>query len=261
MKLNIYQVDAFADSVFSGNPAAVCPLQEWIDADLMQKIAAENNLSETAFYVRGSGKIEIRWFTPAIEVDLCGHATLAAAFVLSRYEGFNEDVINFYSSRSGNLPVTFRDGLFMLNFPTDKFEEIELSDELLSATNKIPVSAYRGNTDYMLVFENQDDIRTMQPNLPLIAGLKARGIIVTAKGIHHDFVSRFFAPAAGVNEDPVCGSAHTTLIPYWAGRLNKNTLTALQLSSRGGELHCRLLNDRIELGGKAVMYMKGEIFV
>lgn len=261
MKLTIYQIDAFTDKVFKGNPAAVCPLTEWLADEVLLKIASENNLSETAFYVPTENNFEIRWFTPSVEVDLCGHATLATAYVLRNHENFKGNTISFYSPRSGNLSVTVQDDRYILNFPTDKFLEISLTEELLSATDKTPISAYKGKTDYMLVFEKQEDIETIQPNLPLIAQLKARGIIVTAKGENHDFVSRFFAPAVGVNEDPVCGSAHTTLTPFWANQLNKNELSAFQLSERSGELHCRLLNDRVELGGKAVLYMKGEIYI
>lgn len=261
MKLTLYQVDAFADRPFQGNPAAVCPLEEWLSDEILLKIAAENNLSETAFYVPKGNGFEIRWFTPKVEVDLCGHATLATAFVLHRYENFPKNTIAFYSPRSGNLSVAVRDDRFVLNFPVDQLAKAVLTEELLSATDKSPIAAYKGKTDYMLVFGQEDDISTLQPNLPLIAQMNARGIIVTARGSGYDFVSRFFAPAAGINEDPVCGSAHTTLIPYWADQLSKAELLAFQLSERGGELHCRLLENRVELGGNAVLYMKGEIFI
>ncbi len=261
MNLTLYQVDAFAEHVFSGNPAAVCPLAEWLADDILLKIAAENNLSETAFYVPKGNGFEIRWFTPTVEVDLCGHATLATAFVLHQHEKYSGSTINFYSPRSGRLPVAVRDGAYVLNFPVDHVAAIPLIEELLSATDKTPIAGYKGKTDYMLVFEKEDDIATIRPDFSAIAQLKARGVIVTARGNNYDFVSRFFAPAVGINEDPVCGSAHTTLVPYWAGQLNKEELKAYQLSERGGELHCRLLDERIELGGKAVLYMKGEIFV
>lgn len=261
MKLTIYQIDAFADKVFQGNPAAVCPLTEWMADDVLLKIAAENNLAETAFYVPVADGFEIRWFTPKTEVDLCGHATLAAAFVISHCENYPQDVINFYSPRSGKLPVVVHQDQLVLNFPADQFSETTLTEALLSATDKKPVAAYKGKTDYMLVFEWQEDIETLQPDLPRIAKLNARGLIVTAKGNTCDFVSRFFAPAAGVNEDAVTGSAHTTLTPYWANQMNKTELQAVQLSERSGKVHCRLLNDRVELAGKAVLYMKGEIFI
>lgn len=261
MKLTIYQVDAFADKVFQGNPAAVCPLTEWLTDDILLKIAAENNLAETAFYVPKEDRFEIRWFTPNTEVDLCGHATLATAYVIRRCENYPQDIINFYSPRSGKLPVTVQQDKFVLNFPTDRFAEIPLTDELLNTTDKKPVAAYKGKTDYMLVFEQQEDIETLQPNLPLIAKLNARGVIVTAKGKTYDFVSRFFSPATDVNEDAVTGSTHTTLTPYWADQLGKTELRAFQLSHRSGEVHCRLLNDRVELAGKAALYLKGEIFI
>ncbi|MNU21899.1 putative isomerase YddE [compost metagenome] len=261
MKLNLYHVDAFTSEVFKGNPAAVCPLAEWLPDDVLQHIAAENNLPETAFYLISNNKVEIRWFTPTVEVDLCGHATLAAAFVLYHCEHYESDIIEFYSPRSGNLPVTVQQDKLVLNFPTDQFTATALTEELKSATDKIPVAVYKGKTDYMLVFDNQEDIETMQPNLSLIAGLAARGIIVTARGNTCDFVSRFFGPASGINEDPVTGSAHTTLTPYWATQLDKTELHALQLSARGGAVQCRLLGDRVELAGNAVLYMKGEIYI
>ncbi len=261
MKLLIYQVDAFADRIFSGNPAAVCPLVEWLEDEMLQKIAAENNLSETVFYVPKGNVFEIRWFTPTVEVDLCGHATLAAAFVLHRYGNYTKRRIDFYSPRSGSLPVEISNDHYVLNFPADQVVEIPLTDDLLSATDKMPLAAYQGKTDYMLVFENENDIASLHPNLSVIARIKARGVIVTAAGDDYDFVSRFFAPAVGIDEDPVCGSAHTTLTPYWANQLNKRELRAYQLSKRGGELRCNVSDGRVELGGRAVLYMKGELFI
>lgn len=261
MKLTIYQVDAFTDTLFKGNPAAVCPLTEWLPDGVMLNIAKENNLAETAFYVRKGDSVDIRWFTPGAEVDLCGHATLAAAFVLKNAENFKGDIIPFHSHRSGDLPVTVQQDRFVLNFPVDTFSETKLTDKLLSATDKKPIAAYRGKTDYMLVFGQEEDIATMKPDLLEIAKLDARGIIVTAKGRNYDFVSRFFGPGVGVNEDPVTGSAHTTLTPYWADQLNTTELRAFQLSERGGEVHCRLLEDRVELAGNAVLYLKGEIYI
>jgi PhzF family phenazine biosynthesis protein len=259
MKQKIYQVDAFAEKIFSGNPAAVCPLASWPEDQLMQNIATENNLAETAFYVKQEHGYEIRWFTPAAEVDLCGHATLAAAYVLFNCEGYQGDRIDFHSPRSGPLTVTKRGDLLMLNFPTDVFEPVALSDELLAGFNLKPLEAYKGKTDYMLVFENENDIRSIQPRLPEIAKLRARGVIVTAKGDQTDFVSRFFAPAVAVDEDPVTGSAHTTLIPYWAKKLGKDELRAIQLSKRTGLLQCRYLGERVEIGGYGQLYMEGEI--
>ncbi|HEY0612938.1 MAG TPA: PhzF family phenazine biosynthesis protein [Chitinophaga sp.] len=259
MKQKIYQVDAFAEKVFTGNPAAVCPMTSWPDDQLMQNIATENNLAETAFYVKQENGYEIRWFTPAVEVDLCGHATLAAAYVLFNCEGYQGERIDFHSPRSGPLTVTKRGDLLTLNFPTDVFEPIALSDELLAGFNIKPLEAYKGKTDYMLVFETEQDIRSIQPRLSEIAKLKVRGVIITAKGDKTDFVSRFFAPAVAVDEDPVTGSAHTTLIPYWAKKLGKDELTAMQLSKRTGLLQCRYLGNRIEVGGYGQLYMQGEI--
>lgn len=261
MKLRIYQIDAFTDSVFKGNPAAVCPLNEWLEDSILLKIAAENNLSETAFYVPKEDEFEICWFTPATEVDLCGHATLAASFVLFEAEGYTGETIQFYSPRSGKLSVSRKNGNLVLNFPVDQTKEIPLTKELSALTDKLPLRAYQGKTDYMLVFGQEEDIRTLKPNLPLIEKLDARGLIVTSKGENSDFVSRFFAPAVGINEDPVCGSAHTTMTPFWAKQLNKTDLTAFQLSERSGVISCRLLGNRVELGGKAVIYLKGEIYI
>jgi len=261
MKLTIYQVDAFTDEVFKGNPAAVCPLNEWLEDELLLKIAAENNLSETAFYVPVADGYEIRWFTPNVEVDLCGHATLATAFVLFTQEGFKGDTIRFNSPRSGLLTVRIENGQFLLNFPKDEFQAIELSEQLINTSDKTPIAAFKGKTDYMLIFETEEEISSMKPALANIAALNARGLIVTAKGNDTDFVSRFFGPAVGVNEDPVCGSAHTTLMPYWAEKLNANKLKASQLSARTGKLSCELKGNRVELGGKAVLYLKGEIYL
>ncbi|MGN6531748.1 MAG: PhzF family phenazine biosynthesis protein [Ginsengibacter sp.] len=244
MGQKIYQVDAFANKIFSGNPAAVCPLGHWLSDETLQKIAMENNLAETAFYVKKEDGYELRWFTPAAEVDLCGHATLAAAFVLFNYENHHENMIHFHSPRSGKLTVAKDGTLLTLNFPTDKINPIELNEELISAFNIKPQFAFRGKTDYMLVFENEAQIKDVIVNYPTISKLNVRGVIITAKGDKVDFVSRFFAPAVGVNEDPVTGSAHTSLTPYWSKRLGKrferhatfNTkrLFTMQVSKRPG---------------------------
>jgi PhzF family phenazine biosynthesis protein len=259
MTQKIYQVDAFANEIFSGNPAAVCPLEGWLSDDILQKIAMENNLAETAFYVKQGDQYQLRWFTPTVEVDLCGHATLAAAFVLFNHENHVGNTILFHSVRSGILTVTKKEDWLALNFPTDKLEQAELTPELTAGFNIAPRLAFKGKTDYMLVFENEEEIVQIIPSYDEIAKVKARGIIVTAKGDHADFVSRFFAPAAGVNEDPVTGSAHTTLIPYWAERLDKSDLTAIQLSKRKGYLHCKYLNERVEISGQGKLYLTGEI--
>ena len=261
MKQKIYQIDAFADKVFSGNPAAVCPLDTWLDDETMLKIAAENNLSETAFYVKKGDNFEIRWFTPTVEVDLCGHATLATAFVLFNHENYTESTIQFYSPGSGKLTVTKNGDLITLNFPSDNFEQIALTDEIRNCFNLMPISAYKGKTDYLLVFENEEEIIEIQPDFNEISKLNVRGVIVTAKGNEVDFVSRFFGPQVGVNEDPVTGSAHTTLTPYWSKQLNKTEMTAIQLSEREGYLQTKYLDDRVEISGEGKLYLTGEIFI
>lgn len=261
MKQKIYQIDAFSDQVFSGNPAAVCPLERWLSDAVLQKIAMENNLAETAFYVKQNDQYQIRWFTPTVEVDLCGHATLAAAFVLFNYENHHADIINFYSPRSGALTVAKRDNLLTLNFPADLIEQVELSDEITSCFNIKPKSAFKGKTDYLLVFGKEEEVRKIIPAFGSISKLKARGVIVTSKGNSVDFVSRFFAPQSGINEDPVTGSAHTTLTPYWAKQLDKVELTAIQLSERKGYLQCKYLDDRVEISGEGKLYLIGEIYL
>ena len=261
MAQKIYQVDAFTDKIFSGNPAAVCPLEEWLSDELMQKIALENNLAETAFYVKQDDQVHIRWFTPAIEVDLCGHATMATAFVIFNFENFTDETIRFYSPRSGPLTVTRNDNMLTLNFPTDEYHEVEISQEIRDCFNLLPTQVYKGKTDYLLIFNTEEDILKIDPALDAIAKLEARGVIISAPGNEVDFVSRFFAPQSGVNEDPVTGSAHTTLIPYWAKRLNKTELTAIQRSARTGYLKCRYLNQRVDISGQARLYLQGEIYL
>ncbi len=259
MKLKLYQVDAFTDKVFSGNPAAVCPLEAWLPDSVMQNIAFENNLSETAFYIKQDSNYLIRWFTPTVEVDLCGHATLATAHVLFNHEKHTGNEITFESHRSGALKVYKSNQLFTLDFPTDIINKIDWPDKLNSGFNFFPVEAYKGKTDYMLVFENEDQVRNIQPNLPVISTWNVRGVIVTAKGKNSDFVSRFFGPQSGVNEDPVTGSAHTTLTPYWTDKLGKQELSAIQLSERKGYLTCQQLGNRVHISGKAKTYLIGEI--
>lgn len=262
MKYTLYQIDAFAEKVFQGNPAAICLSENWPDDSLMQRIAAENNLAETAFVVRNGNRYEIRWFTPEVEVALCGHATLASAYVIFRYHEPEARLISFYSPQSGPLAVEKGpDGLLVLDFPADPPTEVDPQDGINKALGPAPVKTYKGNTDYMLVYDGQEDIESLRPDFFLLNKVDARGIIVTAPGKEVDFVSRFFAPRAGINEDPVTGSAHTTLIPYWAGRLGKEQLTARQLSRRGGFLQCESLGNRVRIGGKAVQYLIGEIQV
>ena len=261
MKLKMYQVDAFTSRLFGGNPAAVCPLDEWISDELLQNIAMENNLAETAFYVKKGSQYEIRWLTPAVEVDLCGHATLAAAYVLFYHENHEGDEVQFFSPRSGQLPVKKTGNLLTLNFPTDTLSQVSITNELTAGFNHKPIEVWKGKTDYMLVFANEEQVKTLSPDFGLVNKVKARGIIATAKGTQVDFVSRFFAPQSGINEDPVTGSAHTTLTPYWAEKLDKQTLTAEQISPRKGYLQCTLLGDRVEIGGEGRLYLIGDIFV
>lgn len=260
MTIPIYQVDAFTDNLFGGNPAAVCPLNEWLPDEVLQKIGMENNLAETAFYVKNADGYHIRWFTPAVEVDLCGHATLAAAYVLFNFENYPRDEITF-NSRSGKLGVIKQQEMLTLDFPVDDVHEVTVTESLKSCFNYSPLRAFKGKTDYMLIFENEEQINTLQPNLPIIATQGERAVIATAKSNTVDFVSRVFGPQAGINEDPVTGSAHTTLVPYWTEQLGKNKLHALQLSARKGELWCELKGDRVLLSGKAVTYLKGEIMI
>jgi len=260
MTLRLYQVDAFTPELFRGNPAGVCPLETWLRDDLMQKIAMENNLAETAFFVRTGDRFRIRWFTPAVEVDLCGHATLAAAHVLFHHDHFAGDVIEF-DSRSGVLRVREEGGLLTLDFPADTLRQADEPPELADALGARPREVFRGKTDVLAVFENQADIEAMNPDFRKLAGIQGRGVIVTAPGNEVDFVSRFFAPQVGIDEDPVTGSAHTSLTPYWAGRLGKNDMEAIQLSKRRGWLRVLLRGDRVEISGRARTYLEGRIDV
>jgi len=260
MKLTLYQIDAFAEKVFTGNPAAVCVLDEWLDDLTMQHIAMENNLAETAFLVKSNTQYEIRWFTPEIEVDLCGHATLASAYVLFRFFEKNADQIEFFSTRSGNLGVTkTENGMLTLDFPADETSLIEEMEAISKAIGKSPLKTIQGKTDYLLIYSSQNEIEGITPNFHLLDQLDCRGVIVSAPGDEVDFVSRFFAPQCGIPEDPVTGSAHTTMTPYWAKVLGKNKMTAKQLSPRGGNLICENTGDRVKISGMAVLYLVGEI--
>jgi PhzF family phenazine biosynthesis protein len=261
MKQKLYQIDAFTDKIFQGNPAAVCPLKSWLSDDLLQKIAMENNLSETAFFVKEGNKFLIRWFTPTIEVDLCGHATLASAFVIFNLEGFTENIIHFKSSNSGELTVTRSGEKLTLNFPADVLKPVLMTREIIECFNIKPKAVFKGKTDYLLVYEKENEISGLTPRLENISRLECRGIIVTAPGEKTDFVSRFFGPQSGVDEDPVTGSAHTSLTPYWAERLGKQSLTALQLSERKGYLECKYLKERVEISGHCRLYLEGEIII
>ncbi len=260
MKLTIYQVDAFTDQLFGGNPAAVCPLASWLPTETMQQIALENNLSETAFIVPEKDGYHIRWFTPAIEVDLCGHATLATAHALYSEMSYQGAAIQFYS-KSGLLTVQKTNDFYTMNFPTDQLEEVAIPNEIIEGLGKTPIALFKGKDDYLAIFENQQTIENLTPNFKVLGKLPARGVITSAKGDTVDFVSRCFFPAAGIDEDPVTGSAHTTMTPYWSKRLNNTKLSALQLSQRGGVLQCEDLGNRVNISGKAVTYLRGEIYV
>ncbi|MBK7260129.1 MAG: PhzF family phenazine biosynthesis protein [Ignavibacteriae bacterium] len=260
MNLTMYQIDAFTRELFHGNPAAVCPLDTWLPDDVMQAIAEENNLAETAFYVREEGGFHIRWFTTVCEVDLCGHATLATAHALFHHEGYIGESLTF-SSRSGVLRVR-RDGdLLVLDFPVDTIRPAEVPEGLMRALGGPPRELFRGKDDLLVVYDREAEIRAIEPDFAMIGKVPCRGVIVTAPGETVDFVSRFFGPQSGIPEDPVTGSAHTTLVPYWAERLKKTTFTALQLSRRGGTLRCALKGDRVEIAGHAVTYLEGTIRV
>lgn len=267
MKLPIYQADAFTDQLFKGNPAAVVPLESWLPRETMQAIAAENNLAETAFFVKNGGAFDLKWFTPTVEVDLCGHATLATAKILYDYLGYTDDEIRF-DTNSGRLTVQRNGDLLTLNFPADSPALVSptFHDELTAALGAQPLEVYAAKTDLMVVLENEAAVTALEPDFRELAKIKVRGVMVTAPGdaassTPVDFVSRFFGPASGVDEDPVTGSAHTALTPFWAKKLGKLQLTARQISPRSGDLWLELLGDRVQISGKAVVYLKGEIFV
>jgi PhzF family phenazine biosynthesis protein len=258
-KLKMYQVDAFTDKIFGGNPAAVCVLEDWLPDELMQSIAAENNLSETAFVVPKGNEFEIRWFSPPVEVDLCGHATLASAFVLYELLNYQQDEILFKSRKSGYLKVVKENELLVLDFPADELKPQDALPEMVKGLGIEPKEVYKGRFDYLAILNTEEDIQNLQPDFTALTQLASRGIIVSAPGNEMDFVSRFFAPQTGIPEDPVTGSAHTSLIPYWAGRLGKKELRARQISSRIGDLWCQHLGERVKIGGKARLYMVAEI--
>lgn len=259
MKIQLYQIDAFTNRVFSGNPAAVCPLETWLAEDLMQAIALENNLSETAFFVPLDQGYHIRWFTPASEVDLCGHATLASAYVLFTYLDPARTKVSF-QSRSGLLTVSKQEDLLAMDFPSQPPEPTEAPEILLEGLGRKPLEVHCSE-DYFLVFSSEKEIVDMEPDMTKLKKVDKRGIIVTAKGDKVDFVSRFFAPKYGIAEDPVTGSAHCALVPFWAKKLGKRDLIAHQVSKRGGELFCKDQGDRVVISGRAVAYMQGVISI
>lgn len=257
MKLNIYQIDAFAEKQFEGNPAAVVPLDEWLPDSVMQAIAEENNLAETAFFVPSESGYHIRWFTPNKEVKLCGHATLASAYVLFNILGCKEKVLSF-ESLSGVLLVSKSDNLLTLDFPVQPPEACNTPAPLTTGLGKVQLECLK-HDDYVAVFENEEDVLSITPNHEALKQLDLRGVIATAPSSEFDFIARFFAPKFGVPEDPVTGSAYTQLIPYWSGKLGKSKLLAKQVSSRGGKLLCELKGDRVLISGSAVSYMAGSI--
>jgi len=259
MQLPFFQIDAFTGKIFSGNPAAVVPLEKWLPDSILQSIARENNLSETAFFVSDNGSYRLRWFTPQVEVDLCGHATLAAAFVIFREMDRKAKQITFHT-KSGPLTVTRKDALLTMDFPAQPPVGCRAPEALLKAFGKNPIEILRAE-DYLVVFASERDIRELTPDPSLLKTLDLRGVIVTAKGDNADFVSRFFAPLVGIDEDPVTGSAHCTLTPYWSGKLNKKHLHAFQISERGGELFCENRGDRVLISGQAVKYLEGRIHI
>ncbi len=253
MKLPMYQVDAFSSKVFAGNPAAVCPLEQWLDDATLQAIAAENNLAETAFYVPDGDRFHLRWFTPAVEVDLCGHATLASALVVDRPE------VRF-TTKSGELIVTREGDLFTMDFPSRKPAPYAKDPALIKAVGGQPVQLLAAR-DYLLVYETEEEVLALKPDMEALMGIDRFAVIVTAPGSKSDFVSRFFAPAKGVPEDPVTGSAHCTLTPYWAERLGKTSLHAFQVSKRGGELWLEQKGERVSISGNGTLYLEGAIYV
>ena len=259
MRLPLYHVDAFTSRVFTGNPAGVVSLSSWLDDAVLQSIAAENNLSETAFFLGSGGRYAIRWMTPTNEVDLCGHATLASAFVIMTRLETGLPAVEF-SSRSGLLRVSREGDLFALDFPARPARQVDLTGALQAALGARPREVWAAR-DLMAVFETEEEVRALKPDLPLLSAYDSFAVLATAPGRQVDFVSRFFAPRQGIPEDPVTGSAHCTLVPYWAKRLGRPRLHALQLSSRGGELFCEDRGDRVLIAGRAVLYLEGTIEV
>ncbi len=261
MKIPIYQVDAFTSEIFSGNPAAVCLLDRWLDDPILQAIAFENNLSETTFLVPNADGFDLRWFTPVTEVALCGHATLASAFVLFNCQNWPGECIRFQTRRSGELVVTRRNDLLEMDFPAITAHIISPPAGLKEALGVTPQETLGSAEDLLVVLDTDLTVREVQPDFLALARIGCRGIIITARGDWFDFVSRFFAPRLGIPEDPVTGSSHSVLAPYWAGKLGKNDLHAFQVSKRGGELFCTHAGERVKISGLAALYMEGMIIV
>ena len=261
MKIPIVQVDAFASAVFAGNPAAVCELEAWPEDRLLQAIAAENNLSETAFLVRNAEGFDLRWFTPAAEVALCGHATLAAAKVLFDLRGWKEPEIRFQTRQRGTLTVQRRGDLFEMDFPALPVRSVATPPGLAAALGAEPRQVLASTDDWLAVLDVEATVRKLKPDLAALEKFKCRCVVPTARGDKVDFVSRAFAPRFGIPEDPVTGSAHCALAPYWAGVLGKDDLRAFQVSARGGEVFCRNAGPRVKLAGRAAVYLEGTICV
>jgi predicted PhzF superfamily epimerase YddE/YHI9 len=259
VRIPYYHVDAFAAAPFAGNPAGVCVLEAWLPDETMLGIAAENNLSETAFLVEAQDHYDLRWFTPVTEVDLCGHATLASAHVVFHHLGHTDPIVRF-ESKSGTLPVAREGEVLVLDFPARPGERCDTPPALREGLGSEPVEAYRAR-DYLAVFATQAEVEALEPDMDLLKQVVCLGVIATAPGDDVDFVSRFFAPSVGIPEDPVTGSAHCTLIPYWSERLGKRTLRARQVSARGGELACQDAGERVRIGGRAATYLVGEILL
>ena len=259
MPLNIYQVDAFTETIFGGNPAAVIPLTTWLDDALMQKIAMENNLSETAFVVKADEGYHIRWFTPEYEIDLCGHATLASAFVIKNFLEPHLHEINFTTEKAGALKTTARDGLYTLDFPARMPQPTEVPKNLLESLGVMNAVEVLRSRDYFVVLPDEEAVRSVEPDFSIMKTLDTIGVIVTAKGKTADVVSRCFYPGLGIQEDPVTGSAHCNIVPYWIQKLNSTKLNCAQLSLRGGMLECELAGDRVLMSGKGVLFMQGTI--
>jgi PhzF family phenazine biosynthesis protein len=257
MEISFYQIDAFASQLFEGNPAAVCPLDEWLPDEMMQSLAEENNLSETAFFVPKDKGFHIRWFTPTSEVDLCGHATLASAYVLFNFLGYKKDKIEF-DSKSGILAVTKDKGWLIMDFPAQPPVPCDIPTEIIKAFDSTPIECLKSE-DLIVVFKHEADIESAEPDFEQLKKLDLRGVIITAKSSRYDFIARFFAPKFGIPEDPVTGSAYTQLAPYWASKMGPKRFSVKQVSSRGGELSCEMIDDRVFISGKATKYLEGKI--
>ena len=264
MKLTIYQVDAFTNKIFGGNPAAIIPLQNWLDDELMQKIAMENNVSETAFFVPSDNgneaSYDIRWFTPSLEIDLCGHATLASAYIIKTFIEPHVKEVNFTTQKAGTLKTYIKEGMYTLDFPSRKPVATQPPKKLFESLGITTAIEVLKSRDYFVVLPNEETVRNIEPDFNLMKELNA-GVIITAKGQSADVVSRFFYPAAGIEEDPVTGSAHCNLIPYWSEKLGTAKIFAKHLSKRGGDLWCEHKGDRVLMSGNCVLFMTGEVAV